>query len=196
MNQCLRIRAPRLSLTMSQPAETIWKQQLQGFDPLGWVFRSCYSLVFYNFFSSVSQFLSPCKDVSFRWWFVGPNVPQFCLLLKPGSIWELVCESVQLLPLVQRNSCFSLSFKRIENFFSPTRVTYPSVSHVKSSNSIAHISWNFPKRLLAFISPDYRSRVSKKGWNFFFSVKKKIVRKKELFQIYSSSLLNGWYRSS
>ena len=43
----LRIKAPRLLLTMSKPAETVRKQQMQRFLLLGWVFQRCYSNVSY-----------------------------------------------------------------------------------------------------------------------------------------------------
>ena len=79
---------------MSQPAEIVWKQQLQRVDLLCWVFQRCYSPVSYNFFVRF-QFLSPGNDFSFCWWFVGPNDPQIYLLLQNWyalwvSLWTFV----------------------------------------------------------------------------------------------------------
>ena len=91
---CLRIRAPRLTLSLSQPAETVWKQQLQRSDLLGWVFQRGYSLVSYFSFARF-QFLSHGNKVGFCWWFVGPNVSPFCVLLPKWyalwvSLWTIV----------------------------------------------------------------------------------------------------------
>ena len=58
MNLCLRIKAPRLSLTMSQPAEAVWKQQLQKFDLLGWIFQRWCSFDSYIFFRPVPVFVT------------------------------------------------------------------------------------------------------------------------------------------
>ena len=182
LNLCLSIRAPRLS----QPAENVWKQQLQRFDLLYWVFQRCYSLVSYIFFSSVSSFYQPVtKSVSVDGLWATIFL-KFVCYYKIGTFCELVCE--QLFFLFQQNSCFSFSFIDIEKFFALTRITYASVSDIESMNSVAHTSWTFPKRLLALLFPDHRSRISKK---FFLFLEKIFFTKKELLQNHSSTLLNG-----
>ena len=189
-NLCPRIRSPRLSLTMSQPAEAVWKQQLQRFVLLGWVFQRCYSLDSYIFFVRF-QFLSPGNEVSFCWWFVVSQYSSNSFAIsKNGTLCELVCE--HLFFLFEQNSCFSLSSIAIEKFFSSTRITCASVSDVRSMNSFADTPCTFPKHLLAFISPNYRSRISKEGWIFLFILKKIFLLKKQLLQNRSSTLLNGW----
>ena len=148
-----------------------------------------YSLVSYFFVSF--QFLSPGKEVSFCWWFVGPIFPQTCwLLLNWYALWGSLWASVFL--FFQQKSWFSLSFIGIESLFAPTRKTSASVCDIESMNSFADTRWIFPKPLLAFIYPDYRSWISKKGWNFFYFRKKIFLRKKELLRNHSSTLMNGW----
>ena len=49
LNLCQCTRALKLTLNMSQPAGSVWKQLLLRFDQLGWVFQRCYSLVSYIF---------------------------------------------------------------------------------------------------------------------------------------------------
>ena len=143
-----------------------------------------------NFFSSVSSFFHPVtKSVSVDCFMV-PLVLKLVCYCKIGTFSELVCE--QLFFLFQQKSCFSLLFIGIEKFFALTRIAYDSVSDIKSKNSNAVTPWTFPKRLLAFISPDYRSRISKQGWNFLFSCKKHFFTKKELLQSQSLTLSNEW----
>ena len=80
LSLCLRIRAPRLSLILSKPTETVLKKQLQRFDQLSWVFQRCYSLVSYIFLS-VSSFFHPVKksvSVDGLW----STFPQICLLMQ------------------------------------------------------------------------------------------------------------------
>ena len=55
-------------------------------------------------------------------------------------------------------------------------------------NSIISAPRILPKRLLAFISLHYRSRISKKSWNFFFS-RGKISSEKNCWLKYQSSTL-------
>ena len=120
---------------------------------------------------------------------------KFVCHCKTGALCELVCE--HLFFLFQQNSCFSPSFIATENFFSPTRITYASVSDIKNMNSTADTPWTFPKLLLAFISPDYRSRISKKGWNFFFFLKKTFHQEKgtvakSFFNLVDWMIANIW----
>ena len=185
----LRIRASRLSLTISQPAETVWKQQLQRFDLLSWVFQRCYSLTSY-IFSPVSSFyhlVTKAVSVDGLWF---PMFLKFVWYCKIGTFCELVCE--HLFFLFQKKPCFSLSFFSIQNLFAPTRITYASVTDIKSMKIFDETPWTFSKRLLAFISPVYRSRNSQKSWNFLFLFDKKIITKKELLQSPSATLLNDW----
>ena len=126
---------------MSQPAQTVQKQQMQKFDLLGWVFQRCYSLLSSNFFVNF-QFLSPGNEVRFCWRFVGPNVLQFSLLLQNRyalwvSLWTIVFLSPQ-------NSCFSLSGVGLGIFFALTGITYASISDIKSMKSIADTPLLFP----------------------------------------------------
>ena len=145
-----------------------------------------------NFFSSVSSFFYPVtKSVSVDCFMV-PLVLKLVCYCKIGTFCELVYE--QLFFPFQQKSCFSLLFIGIEKFFALTRIVYASVSDIKSKNINAVTPWTFPKRLLAFISPDYRSRISKKGWNFLFSCKKHFFTKKELLKSHSSTLSNRWLR--
>ena len=154
---------------MSQQTETVQKQQLQRFGQLGWVFQRCYCLISHSFFVRF-QFFSPGNE--------SVSVDDLCARLflkfvcycKKGTLGELVCE--QLFFLFQQNSCFSLSFIGIEKLFAITRITYASASDIKSMNSVADTLWTFPKRLLPFLSTDYRSQTSKNGWNFFLFLEK------------------------
>ena len=145
-----------------------------------------------NFFSSVSSFFYPVtKSVSVDC-FMLSTCPQTCLLLQNWyvlwvSLWTIVFSlSAKIL--------LFFTFIGIEKFFALTRIVYASVSDIKSKNINAVTPWTFPKRLLAFISPDYRSRFSKKGWNFLFSCKKHFFTKKELLKSHSSTLSNRWLR--
>ena len=182
------MRAPRLSLTLSTSAETVIKQQLQT-----WPTRLSFPKVLqprllHFFFVRFQFFFHPVtKSVSVDglW---APLFLKFVCCCKIGTLCELVCE--QLFFLFQQNSCFSLSLIGLENFFALTRITYASVSDIKSMNSIADTPWTFPKRLLSFISPVYRSRISKKAWNFF-PEKKIFFTKKEPVAKSFSTLLNG-----
>ena len=125
---------------------------------------------FPHFFSSVFSFFHPVtKSVSVDCFLV-PLVLKFDCYCKIGTLCELVCE--QLFSLFQQNSCVSLRFIGIEKLFALTCIAYASARDIKSMNSNADTLWTFSKRLLAFNSPDYRSRISKKGWNFFFFLKK------------------------
>ena len=153
---------------MSQPAETVWKQQLQRFDLLGWVFQKSYSLVSYIFFSSVSSFYHPVlKSVSLD----GLWAPMlFKCVCKIGTLFELV--RAQLFFLFRQNSCFSLSFIGSELFSTPTRKIYASVSDIRIWKVLQILRGPSPTRLLALNSPDYRRRTSKKALNFFFFLKK------------------------
>ena len=93
----------------------------------------------------------------------------FFLFLLIVTFCDLVCKHL-FFPF-QRKICFSLYFIGIENFFAPTCETSASVSDTKSTNSKADTPWIFPKRLLLFVFPDYRSRISKKNATFSFSWK-------------------------
>ena len=105
LKMCLRNRAPQLSLTRSQPAEAGWRQQLQRFDLLGWVFQRCYSIDCYIFFVHF-QFLSPGNEMSFCWCFVIPSDTQIHLLLQNWyalwvSLWTFVFSfSAKFLPFI------------------------------------------------------------------------------------------------
>ena len=153
---------------MSQPAQTVWKQQLQRFDLLRWVFRRCYSLVSCIFFARF-QFSPSGNKVFFCGWFVGPNLPHIFLFLLIVTFWNLVCKHL-FFPFQQKFR-FSLYFIGIENIFAPTCETSASVSDTKSTNSIADTPWICPGRLLPFAFPDYRNRISKKTETFSFSWK-------------------------
>ena len=112
---------------------------------------------FLHFFFVRFQFFSPGNEsvsVDGLW---APLFLNFVCLCKVGTICGLVCE--QLFFLFQQNSCFSLSSIGIEKFFALTRITCARVSDIKSMHSVADTPWIFPKRLLAFFSPDYRSRI-------------------------------------
>ena len=165
---------------MTKPAEAVWKQQLQRFDLLRWVFQRCYSLVSYIFLS-VSGFYhwvtkSVCGDG-----FWAPMFLNFFCYCKNGTLCELVCR--HLFFLFHQNSCFSFSFNDLEKFFAPTHIIYASVSDIKSMNSVAYTPWAFPKRPLALIPPDHMSRISKKVWNFFLCLKKVSSRKRNCWKI-------------
>ena len=135
-------------------------------------------LRFQHFFPSVYSFYHPITNSISVDGFWAPILHKFVCFCKIGTLCELVCEH---LFFFQQNSCFSLSFIGNENFFASTRITYANVSK-KSMNSFAHNPWTFPKHLLAFISPDYRSRISKKCLDFSFFLNKNFFTKKELLQ--------------
>ena len=162
---------------MSQPAEAVWKQQLQRllYNLLSWFFQRCYSLDCYVFVVRFHCFHPVTESVSDDGLWSSMFI-KFDCYCKIGTLCKSVCEHSFF--LFQQNSCFSLPFIAIEKFFSPTRITYASVSDIKSMNSNADTPWTFPKRLLGFISPDYRSRISKKGWDFFFLLKNFSSRKR------------------
>ena len=128
------------------------------------------------FFRPFPVFFSRWR-VGFCWWFVGLTFPQICLLMQNWyALWvSLVCE--ELFFVFQQYSCFSLRFIGIEKFFWLSRISYASVINIKSMNNVADTPWTFPKRILAFSAPDYKSRISKKGWNFFFFLSKNFTKK-------------------
>ena len=155
---------------MSQPAETVWKQQLQRFDQRSWVFQRCYSLVS-DISSSISSFchlVTKSISVDDLW---APLFFSFVSYCQNGALCLIVWE--HLFFLFQQKSCFQLSFIGTDIIFARTRITSAIVSDIKSMHSIADTTWIFPKRFLAFIFPDYRSRNSRKGCNFFFFPEKK-----------------------
>ena len=176
MNLCLRIRAPRLLLNMSQPAETVWNKQLQRFDQLGWVFQKGATASFRTFLFFRFQYFSPRNELVSVDGLWAPLFLKFVCYCKVGALCELVCE--QLFFHFQQNSCFSLSFIGIEKLLALTRITYASVSDIERKKIDPDTPWTFPKRLLSSFSPDYRSRISKKGWNFYFFLKKIFFTKK------------------
>ena len=145
-----------------------------------------------HIFSSVSSLFSPGNESVSVDGFWDPLFLKFVCHCRIGTLCELLCE--QLFFLFQQNSCFSLSFIDSEKIFALTHITYASVNDVKSKNSVADTPCIFPKILLTFVSPDYRSRNGKKGWNFFFSLKKIFFTKKKLLQNQSSTMFKGWER--
>ena len=187
---CLRIGASRQSASMSEPTQTVWKQQLQIYDQLGWVFQRCYSLVSYFFFVRFHLYFQPVTKSFSVDGLRAPLFLKFVRFCKIGTLCQLVCE--RLFFLFQQNSCFSLSFIDIEIYSTLARIPYSSVSDIKNKNSISDTPWTVTKYPLAFISPDYRSRISKKGWNLLFFLKKKFFTKKELLQNQFSTFLNWW----
>ena len=94
---------------------------------------------------------------------------EFVCYCHTDMLCELVCQ--HLFFLFQQKSCCSLSFLGIQNLFAPTRITSASVSDTQRINSITDLPWIFPKRLLAFISQYYTSRISKKSRNFLHEKK-------------------------
>ena len=151
---------------MSQPTETatseIWPTRLS--------FPKVLQLDFPQFFRPFPVFFSPgngsvsVDDLCARLFL------KFVCYCKKCTLVELVCE--QLFFLFQQNSCFSSTFIGIEKLFALTRITYASASDIKSMNSVADTPWTFPKRLLPFLSMDYRSQTSKNGLNFFLFLEK------------------------
>ena len=131
---------------------------------------------FLHSFSPLSSFYQPeTKSVSVDglW---DQTFLKFVCYCQIGTFYELLFE--QMFFLFQQKSCFSLTFIGIENTFAPTSITLATASDIKSINSFADTPWIFTKPLLAFTSPDYRSRISKKGWNFLFFVEKNFLHER------------------
>ena len=105
---------------------------------------------FLHFFRPVLVFFHTVTKSFSADGFWAPLFLLFVCYCKTGTLRELVCE--HLFFLSQQSSCFSISFIGIESFFSLTRITYPSVSDIKSIKSSADNPWTFPKRLLPLIS--------------------------------------------
>ena len=141
---------------------------------------------FPTFFSSVSSSYHLVKKSFSVDGFSDPMFYKFVCFCRNGTLCELVCE--HLFFLFPQKSCSSVSFIVIENIFAPTRILSASVIDIKFMNSIADTPWIFLKRPPAFISPDYRSRISQKNWNFFFLLKKFSLTKKKLLQNHSSTM--------
>ena len=132
-------------------------------------------------------------EFSFSWWSLGPKVPQFCLLLPSWyalwvSLWAFVF-------LFQKNYCFSSSFIGIENNYAPARITFASVTDIKSNKFYAEYPWIFLKRLRAFIYPAFSSPISKKGWNSSISFRKLFLTEKAIVAKLSLYLVE-WMRTN
>ena len=93
-----------------------------------------------------------------------PKFHRFVCCCQVGTLCELVSE--YLIFVLQTNACFSSFFIGIENIFAPAHITFANIIEIKSMNSIADTACIFFKHMPAFIYPDNRSPISKKGWIF------------------------------